>query len=175
MARLSNRFAAVQRLSLLGLAAAPALVLGGCANDRGRFPSLAIRPAERAFYQAQPAPAAATPAQPAPIPADATLTQRLAALETRAREADARFVALVPEVTRTVSRARGAATGSETWNLAQVALARLDRPAATPPSPWRTWINWRSRPRSPPWTSPARTLRTSATRAIGRGKSGAAG
>lgn len=126
MARLSNRFAAVQRLSLLGLAAAPALVLGGCANDRGRFPSLAIRPAERAFYQAQPAPAAATPAQPAPIPADATLTQRLTALETRAREADARFVALVPEVTRTVSRARGAATGSETWNLAQVALARLE-------------------------------------------------
>ncbi len=126
MACLSTRFIALQRLCLVGLIAAPALVMGGCSPDRGRFPSLAIRPAERAFGQAKAAPADPAAAAPAPIPADATLPQRLAALDARAREADARFLALVPEATRAAARARNAATGSETWNLAQVALARLE-------------------------------------------------
>lgn len=125
MPSLSNRFPSLLRFSLVAAVAAPLVLLGGCSEDRGRFPSLAIRPAERAFGQAQAAPANPA-ATPAPIPGDATLPQRLAALESRAREADSRFAALVPEATRAVARARGAASGSEPWNLAQVALARLE-------------------------------------------------
>jgi Meckel syndrome type 1 protein len=49
-------------------------------------------------------------------------------------------VALVPEVAHTVSRARGAATGAQTWDLAQ-SRSPPQAPAATPPSRWlRTWI-----------------------------------
>ncbi|NMN07005.1 MULTISPECIES: hypothetical protein [unclassified Novosphingobium] len=126
MACLSNRFTTLQRLCMFGAIAAPALLLGACSPDRGRFPSLAIRPAERAFGQAQAAPANPAPANPAPLPTDASLPQRLAAIEGRAREADSRFAALVPEATRAVARAQGTASGGETWNLAQVALARLE-------------------------------------------------
>jgi len=121
MPSMSNRFVTFRRLATIGLAAIPALLTGACASERDRYPSLAIRPAERALGQVQ-----AAPAVPAPAPADATLPQRLAALEARAREADGRFGALVPEATRAAERARGSATGSEAWNLAQITLARLE-------------------------------------------------
>lgn len=104
----------------------PLALLAACASSRTHYPSLEIRPAERAFGQAGAAPAADSPPAPAPIPADATLSQRLAALKARANEAAARFTALRPEAERAAAAARGAANGSESWNRAQVALARLD-------------------------------------------------
>jgi len=102
----------------------PILATTACA-DRDRFPSLARRPAERAYGTALPAPGP-TPDAQAPIPADASLVARLTALTDQARKADAKFIARRPAAERAVSAARGTAVGSDAWSVAQVALAELD-------------------------------------------------
>lgn len=121
MARPSNRFARLLRLlPLLSL-----VPLAACASERDRFPSLEIRPAERAFGQAQAAPAAeSVPAVPVPPPG-APLPERLAALQARAKQTSESFAALLPEAQRAAAAARGAARDSDVWARGQLALARL--------------------------------------------------
>ncbi|MCW1382582.1 hypothetical protein OLX02_07080 [Novosphingobium sp. KCTC 2891] len=112
------------RAAALALVLAPALFLGACA-DRSQFPSLARRPAERAYGMAQPV-AGPTPASESSIPADATTVARVTALREQARKADARFDSRRPAALRAVAAARGAAVGSDAWSVAQIALADLD-------------------------------------------------
>lgn len=103
-----------------------ALLLAGCAGGRDRFPSLAVRPAERAFGSAQPANPAPAPDAAQPLPATVSVVQRVAALKDQAADARRTFDAARPQAARLASAARGAAPGSEAWSVAQVALAKLD-------------------------------------------------
>lgn len=111
-----------------GLATIIAISLGAltsaCASDSGRYPSLAIRDAERVQGSAQP-----VEPQEAPPPAEAPsqdLLARLEQLKDEAAAAHKAFMATAPTAERQVAAARGAATASAAWVSAQVSLATLE-------------------------------------------------
>jgi hypothetical protein len=104
------------------LASILALGLTACASTAGKYPSLAIRDAERVQGTFEPD-AAPTPA-PAPPPPSAELVARLGQLVDDASRAHRTFTAAVPGAQRAVAAAGG--TGSDSWASAQVALADLD-------------------------------------------------
>ncbi|GAA0275301.1 hypothetical protein GCM10009127_14860 [Alteraurantiacibacter aestuarii] len=95
------------------------LLAAGCATPQ-EYPSLAVRDMERFSGSMLPAPVF-TPAPTAP----ATLAQ-LASLTETARTAHAGFLTAVQTARSRVQPARGAAVGSESWSVAQVALADLE-------------------------------------------------
>ena len=101
------------------------LTLSACNADRSRFPSLALRPAERAYGTGQPV----TPTEVLPLttqlPAGANLASQVAALREVARAAHARFGKQQGDAARLVAAARGSAPGTEAWARAAVALAAL--------------------------------------------------
>lgn len=97
------------------------LALSACNADRSRFPSLAIRPAERA-YSAGQQPSTAAPAAPE---AAAGLPARVAALRETAMAAHARFTAQQGQATSLINAAKGTAPGTEAWSRAAIALASL--------------------------------------------------
>ena len=132
------------------LAAAPAVVLSGCASADD-YPSLARRPAEgsvspdpaicpaskdilaladdtpgsgRVGGSAQPAPTLSIP--PAPTAPSRDLTTRLAQLVEQARAAHVRFGDRRGAAERAVAAGSGAAQGSEAWATASVALSGLE-------------------------------------------------
>lgn len=112
MASLSIRIGA----SLVAL-----VLVSACNADRSRFPSLAIRPAERAYGTSQPA--APTPAPGAAATTD--LPARVIALREKATASHARFTAQQVSATKLVDAAKGAAPGTEAWSRAAIALAAL--------------------------------------------------
>ena len=97
------------------------LALTACNADRSRFPSLAIRPAERAYGAGQQAAPTALPG-PAAI---ADLPGRVAALRQTASASHARFTAQQGMAASLVNAARGSAPGTEAWSRAAIALASL--------------------------------------------------
>jgi len=101
------------------------LALSACTADRTRFPSLAMRPAERAYGILQPA----TPAPGLPLTAQvlagADLSTRVATLRDAARTAHARFLDQQGAATRLIEAAKGAAPGTDAWSSAAIALAGL--------------------------------------------------
>lgn len=99
-----------------------ALALSACAAGSDRYPSLAIRDAERVQGSFEPDAAEA----PAPLPAapSAELLARLAQLREEAASAHREFLAAVPAAARLAAAA--GAVGSDSWASAQVALADLD-------------------------------------------------
>ena len=99
-----------------------ALALSACASTSDRYPSLAIRDAERVEGTFE-ADVAATPV-PAPAPPSADLLARLAGLRSDAAGAHREFLSLLPQAQRLVAAAGG--VGSDGWASAQVALASLD-------------------------------------------------
>ena len=103
------------------LSAFTVLLLGltGCAAADDTYPSLAVRPAERAVDTPPAAPA------PLPAPAPETLAAAQAALA-QARAAHSRFQTLAASAGRRVAAGRGARYDSDAWAEAQVALAELD-------------------------------------------------
>jgi hypothetical protein len=104
----------------LGLAA---LLLSGCVSGRDdRFPSLAIRPAERVSGSAEPVEAA--PPRPTTVPA--ATESALDRLRREALEAHQRFEGQRGRAATLTASARGAAVASESWSVAQVALADLE-------------------------------------------------
>ena len=99
----------------------PLVLLAGCASaSGGKYPSLATRPGERVSGTAEPVPA---PAQP---PATAATGSRIAQLRAQAQAAHARFAERRASAAALSAAAQGAAVGSESWSVAQVALASLE-------------------------------------------------
>ena len=101
------------------------LALSACDADRSHFPSLAIRPAERAYGTAQPvAPTASLPLT-THSPAGADLAAGVAALRDTARAAHSRFLERQGQAARVIDAAKGNAPGTEAWSRAAIALAGL--------------------------------------------------
>ena len=101
---------------------ASALMLTACASAQGEYPSLAVRDVERAQGQFEP-----VAAQRLDVPEVAVDTMRAPAdLAVRAGASHDRFLAALGDARRAVSAGRGAASGSEAWGAAQVALADLE-------------------------------------------------
>ena len=102
---------------------AAVLMLGACATDKGEYPSLARRPAERitATFGAPAAPVEVVlPAPPAAV------TGQLGGLVGAAQTADAKFRAREARARSTVSAAGRAKMGSESWGTATIAVAELE-------------------------------------------------
>ena len=110
------------RLALLSLT----LLVGGCAAGPDIYPSLAIRDNELAARNMTAPP----PPPPPPAPPRATL-DRLGPLAAQARAAHAAFGSAAETVSSRVAAARGAASGTENWSVALVALADLSSRRST--------------------------------------------
>lgn len=108
--------------SLALLASGALLIAGGCSLPKGDFPSLAKRPyeTERPIEEPAAAPEAVTTQLPAEMAAS------LAALESRHSRADAEFRSQLGRARQLAQAAAGAASGTESWAVAQVELSRLD-------------------------------------------------
>jgi hypothetical protein len=92
--------------------------LTACASaSNSDFPSLAIRPGERASGTIEPV------AAPVPPPATAATGGRLSRLRDTALAAHRRFGERRGRASQLTAAAQGAPIGSEAWSVAQVALA----------------------------------------------------
>ncbi len=112
----------LSRSRLLALTSLLPLALAGCNAGRAGYPSLAERPAERAFAQStRAAPAPAAPGKPDP----ATLHE-IAALRDDAERSAESFAHEAQDTERLTAAARSSAVGSEAWAAATVAMASLD-------------------------------------------------
>jgi hypothetical protein len=103
-----------RRLLALPLLAA----LTACASAQSEYPSLAIRPIERASGTMQPA--AATPAF---IPPPQTTLDKLSQLAADARADHQAFLSQTAGARPAITAARGAAVGNDAWAQAEAALA----------------------------------------------------
>ncbi|QUL39207.1 hypothetical protein [Erythrobacter sp. JK5] len=103
----------------LSLAVATAAMLAGCAGDSGRYPSLAIRDAERISGQFTPTARAVEPVAPVASARD------LAAIVDRANASSRAFANARPAASRAVTGARGTSIESDARARALVALADL--------------------------------------------------
>jgi hypothetical protein len=115
-------------------------LLGGCASASDKYPSLAIRDAERtgAVPDATPEPtstapdrsntpvASSAPVTREPTPLNTLSTSRIAQSRSLARREHGQFMRKLPAARRAVSAARGASQTSNAWGDAMVALADLD-------------------------------------------------
>ena len=99
------------------------LALGACTSTSDRYPSLAIREAERIHGSAQPV-APAPP--PQPVPPSAELAQRLAQLRGEATRSHQAFLSAAPRTRALVNAARGSAVASDPWIAAQASLSGLE-------------------------------------------------
>lgn len=96
-------------------------LLGACASNDGKYPSLARRDIERTSGALPP------PAEPAPLkPLAAGIRARAAELAADVRGAHARFMSRRALTAELVAAARGSAVASETWSVATVALSQLE-------------------------------------------------
>ena len=108
-------------VSALGLALTS--TLSACASMSDRYPSLAIRDAERIHAAAE----AAEPAPPPPpIQPSAELTRQLGQLRAEASRAHQAFLDAAPRTRSLVNAARGSSTASDAWISAQVSLSQLE-------------------------------------------------
>lgn len=99
------------------------LSLAACAADRGEYPSLERRPMERITATYSPA----APATPAPLPPpSAAVTGKLDGLIAQARAADGKFRQKEARARSLVGSSAGARLGSESWNVATVAVSELE-------------------------------------------------
>lgn len=110
---------------ILAVTLAPTLLVAGCAGPQHSYPSLDIRPEERAYGQVQPVTPAPAPTD-APVTPGAPVAQQIAALRAKAAAAHQRFLARKPEADRLTAAAQRGAAGSTAWSVAQVALASLE-------------------------------------------------
>lgn len=99
-----------------------ALILTGCSAGKGQIPSLAQRPAERAYASGVIDP---PPAIPAPGTIDPATGKALAALGAEANRAHAAFETAAIRATELVKAARPSAEASEERSAANAALAAL--------------------------------------------------
>jgi hypothetical protein len=112
---------AMRRIVALSLLALP---LAACAAGDRPYPSLERRPAERGYGSGQPVSSPAAP--PVATVPSGDLTARLAALRSQALAAHRAFEAQQGDTARKIAAAQGAPVASESWSVAQVALAQLE-------------------------------------------------
>jgi hypothetical protein len=93
-------------------------LLAGCASAQSDYPSLAIRPAERATGTLQP-----IPAEPVLTPQPQTTLDRVSQLAADARASHAGFAEVVAGARSAITGARGAAIGDEAWARGEAAFA----------------------------------------------------
>jgi hypothetical protein len=93
-------------------------VLAACAGDQSEYPSLDIRPAERASGTMQP-----PPAEPLLTPPPSATLDRLAQLTRDAEASHKAFLGQVAGTRLAITAGRGAAVGSDAWARAEAALA----------------------------------------------------
>ena len=103
-----------------------ACLLGACAGQKGDYPSLAIRDAERVEGQFDTGERARLDVPPVEVDLTGGLEARLAGLVDQAERAHAEFLALEPRVASLVAAAGSRDVASNAWAAAQVALAELD-------------------------------------------------
>lgn len=97
----------------------PVMLLAGCSQATGHYPSLLPRPVEEKGF--------AEPVRPAPIVTpDAALDSRIAEITGTLETDNARFTAAARDAEAKVAVARGVPEGSERWLDAQAALSVLD-------------------------------------------------
>lgn len=108
--------------SCLGLTA----LLAACGTTANEFPSLERRPYEIDGPNVEPD--IAVPAAPTALPPE--LAEKVAALATRHRIADADYKRDLVRMQAVASRAAGSAPGSESWVNAHLELSRLDKARA---------------------------------------------
>lgn len=106
--------AMLRRLPVLPLIAA----LAACASAQSEYPSLAIRPAERASGTMQP-----IAAEPVLTPLPPTTLDRVSQLAADARANHRAFVDQVASARSAISGAGSAAVGTDAWARAEAALA----------------------------------------------------
>ena len=92
--------------------------LAACASPQGEYPSLAIRPAERAAGTMQP-----PPAEPVPAPAPQATLDKVSQLVADARADHQAFVQQVAGARAAITGARGSAVGEDSWARGEAALA----------------------------------------------------
>ena len=98
----------------------PIVLVAACKTPEGEYPSLAVRPAERATGSLYPV----KPYVPPPTPP--AVSDRLAHLSAQIASAHAAFERQLPAARGAVGAARGSGPGAEAWSVAQVALAGLE-------------------------------------------------
>lgn len=98
--------------------------LTACTSTSDRYPSLAIRDAERAYasgaFDSHPTP------PPAPVELSAALVQKLSQLQGQAQQAHHAFLAAAPRTRTLVNSARGSAIASDSWVAAQIGISGLE-------------------------------------------------
>jgi len=116
-----NSGAMVFRTRQIACLLAATALLGACTGSGDKYPSLAVRDAERITGTFAPAP---TPEQEpvAPVADRATLVE----IVKMAQSAYEQFVEAAPGTLRTVRAAKGMGPESNQWSRAQVALADLE-------------------------------------------------
>lgn len=97
------------------------LALAACAGNADRYPSLAVRPAERVGGTF-----AVTNPVPDPAPLDQPALSRIDRFLSSARATHARFVDRAGTARSQVAAGRGTSPDDNRWALAQVALADLE-------------------------------------------------
>eukprot|EP01037_Dinobryon_pediforme_P013224 gene13224-13331_t len=102
------------------------LLLGGCEAGTGTFPSLALRPAERAFALGGDAATAPTSGAAAIGQPDHRMLKQITALHDQAIHAGEAFAMRAAEADHLAHAARGTDVGSEAWAAATSAMAALD-------------------------------------------------
>jgi hypothetical protein len=100
------------------LALSALALLTACASAQSQYPSLAIRPAERANGTLQP-----VAAEPVLTPPPAATLDRVSQLAADGRAAHQAFTQQVAGARATIAGARGAAVGGDVWAQAEAALA----------------------------------------------------
>jgi hypothetical protein len=94
------------------------VLLVACASAQSDYPSLAIRPAERATGTLQP-----VAVEPVLTPVPQPTLDRVSQLVADARASRAAFAEVADGARSAIAGARGAATGSDAWARGEAALA----------------------------------------------------
>ena len=110
----------------------PLLLLAGC-GGRDNYPSLALRPAERASAAAAPKPALPAPAQNLAV--SPAMAKQLDELVADAQAGYQSFIRARPDAEARVKAAHGAEQGGESWSRATNAVAALAAARATTAQP----------------------------------------
>lgn len=116
----------------LPVLAITAILLAGCATTSDDpYPSLATREVERAEGTFEPVETAQLDVPSVEVDRGTNLAERLETLVAQAHAAHSTFLDAVPAAESRVAAASGSGVGSDSWAVAQVALADLDSARST--------------------------------------------